>query len=1333
MRLLPRPGRVPAALAAALLPAVLLVAAAAPVLAAQSIAVQVGDSATLTVAPGARVGIPLRVDLSAAGSTLNIASLSGTLSWGTARLTFDSIRVNAATGFTQTTNTAGAATGSAVLSYFSTTRLTASAALATAWFTASTSTGGARVEFAASGAGNEAGTSILAQVVTRALAVCVGSSGRWGDVNDDGTVSIIDAQQIARFSVGLSVASAAAVAARGDVNADNTVSIIDAQQIARFSVGLSAAARINTSLGGGATASTITLAPSSAQTLAVGATVTLVATPRDASNADLTGCAPVTWSSSAAAVATVSASGVVQGVAAGSATITATSGAATASVAVTVGGSGGTAGVSVRATSPVATSRFLVRIDSGGLSAEVVRRFPTTSRTLNQVIPLPAGTGYRVRVYAVDSASTAPDAIPLIGALGVARGVAVSAGVVTTTTVGLVAPTVTVSMPDTVTSAQRAVANVTARYPARAFPGTNNPIDCEMRWASSAFMDNEAGVGNLGGTPGAVTDSTGTCQAQIPAQGTAATLFHQLVVYLEGFTVDSYELSPTITVPSSQRGQALRQLRVRALTTGAVVSFSSTVPARRVYAIAMGGALGTPAAPPDSATMARLRALVPNDAVPRGNAPGAPASATGDVEAVATPLAAAVGVGEVVARLDGNGIRNGTLTVPLPPGSGYDIRVVTVDSASWATDSASTWSWVLGASGRATGITVPATGTVSVPVTLAAPVVTTTWPDSVGVGQAINATFSVTDPADLFAGLTTGFAFTWYGRTLWTRNASGGTQRFVSTSSASPAGSRTWAVSLPSQTTTGVVYLQSSAETFFIDPAGRYVYLDAFDRNLARGQSLRTLRVGVPAAPTCPTTPIALGDSVTGTLATTDCPSQRITGGVEDRYTFTAAASTPVEIRMRSTAFDTYLQVRNAAGVVVFENDDESSTVTNSLLTATLPAGSYTITAGSFEAGSTGAYTLTFRSTGSVPTCAPVPIALGDSVAGTLATTDCPSQRVTGGFEDRYAYTAAASTPVVIALRSGAFDTYLQVRNASGTMVFENDDEPTSTNSLLAVTLPAGSYTITAGSFDPAKTGAYVLTFRRPPPAPATIAYATTGGASVVMLDPEASVNTAVTVRDTTGTLITPAITYTVRDDSVARVVTGGIQARSRSGATPGTFVVAEARALTPVPAESIWVLVPRNATGPVLRTDLNTFRLPATAGTAVTFNVVVDMRNAAQLGAADFDLVFPTLLFYPAGSGSASPVVTPAAGVTVLNQGLTGAIGRIAFSYARPSTAGSANDGLVQIAQVTLYSKGASSTGGFAPFATISLIPGSIFSNSLADLLSQSTAYSYPMVMRAP
>jgi hypothetical protein len=78
---------------------------------------------------------------------------------------------------------------------------------------------------------------------------------------------------------------------------------------------------------------TIAVSPASASVLK-GATVQLAATTKDATGQVIT--SPVTWSTSSAAVATVSSSGQVSGIAAGTATIKATSGGKTASAAVTV-------------------------------------------------------------------------------------------------------------------------------------------------------------------------------------------------------------------------------------------------------------------------------------------------------------------------------------------------------------------------------------------------------------------------------------------------------------------------------------------------------------------------------------------------------------------------------------------------------------------------------------------------------------------------------------------------------------------------------------------------------------------------------------------------------------------------------------------------------------------------------------------------------------------------------------------------------------------------------------------------------------------------------------
>lgn len=328
---------------------------------AGEVRVVVGASRQAFVAPGAVLTVPFAVDMSAAGA-LDVASLSARFAWDTTRLRFDSSRVVPVEDFTTLVNRPTPDT-LALSAFNGSGTLRTSATFARLYFTARETLGGAGVQVRVTAAGNEIGASILSAIRVQPLAVCVAPEGRWGDANADGIVNIIDAQQIARFTVGLSVANAVALEARGDVTADGSVNIIDAQQIARFTVGLAAAARINTLLYEPPAVTAVGVTPASAQTVAVGGRLALVAEAQDAAGAPLGGCVPITWASSNTSVATVTDAGEVVGVAAGTAVITASAGGQSASVTVTVG-NGETAGtVLVLTTQPTgATSNEFLSV-----------------------------------------------------------------------------------------------------------------------------------------------------------------------------------------------------------------------------------------------------------------------------------------------------------------------------------------------------------------------------------------------------------------------------------------------------------------------------------------------------------------------------------------------------------------------------------------------------------------------------------------------------------------------------------------------------------------------------------------------------------------------------------------------------------------------------------------------------------------------------------------------------------------------------------------------------------------------------------------------------------
>lgn len=126
-----------------------------------------------------------------------------------------------------------------------------------------------------------------------------------------------------------------------------------------------------------------------------------------------------------------------------------------------------------------------------------------------------------------------------------------------------------------------------------------------------------------------------------------------------------------------------------------------------------------------------------------------------------------------------------------------------------------------------------------------------------------------------------------------------------------------------------------------------------------------TLSLGIsqdgPTATAC-SAPINNGVAVNGNLQSSGCPvGARGAGYYTDRYTFNSEPGRLVTIALSSTAFDTYLYLRNPAGTVI-KSDDDSGGGTNSRISFTLPAGTagtYTIEATSYASSRTGAYSLT--------------------------------------------------------------------------------------------------------------------------------------------------------------------------------------------------------------------------------------------------------------------------------------------------------------------------------------------------------------------------------------
>ena len=108
-----------------------------------------------------------------------------------------------------------------------------------------------------------------------------------------------------------------------------------------------------------------------------------------------------------------------------------------------------------------------------------------------------------------------------------------------------------------------------------------------------------------------------------------------------------------------------------------------------------------------------------------------------------------------------------------------------------------------------------------------------------------------------------------------------------------------------------------------------------------------------------------------------------------------------------------------------------------------------------------------------------IPIVIGQSINGTLATSSCLLND--GTYINFYSFSGTAGQPVAISLSSSVFDTYLYLLDSAGNTIEENDDTNNTGNSRIPmdageITLPStDTYYIGVNSYNPGVTGAYTV------------------------------------------------------------------------------------------------------------------------------------------------------------------------------------------------------------------------------------------------------------------
>lgn len=143
---------------------------------------------------------------------------------------------------------------------------------------------------------------------------------------------------------------------------------------------------------------------------------------------------------------------------------------------------------------------------------------------------------------------------------------------------------------------------------------------------------------------------------------------------------------------------------------------------------------------------------------------------------------------------------------------------------------------------------------------------------------------------------------------------------------------------------------------------------------------------------TCPVETLSRGEVRQGDLSDTDCrmldlftPSDG--KSYVDKYEFELAQPALVTVTMRSTAFDTLVEILDSEGQSIDTNDDFEGSSTDSRLKLSLKAGKYSIVASAYDEA-IGAYQIQFETEDLRP-CDVRAMAVPDKVSGVLSPSDC--------------------------------------------------------------------------------------------------------------------------------------------------------------------------------------------------------------------------------------------------------------------------------------------------------------------------------------------------------
>ena len=231
---------------------------------------------------------------------------------------------------------------------------------------------------------------------------------------------------------------------------------------------------------------------------------------------------------------------------------------------------------------------------------------------------------------------------------------------------------------------------------------------------------------------------------------------------------------------------------------------------------------------------------------------------------------------------------------------------------------------------------------------------------------------------------------------------------------------------------------------------------------------------------TSSTTPIAYGQTLSGTLSETDCYGPTLTYAYVDRFVFDVTIGDQFSVGMQSDAFNSWIVLRDPSGTIVAQADHGGEYPDAAFGYLAVTSGTYTLEATSYGFESTGPYTVSLSLYEPPPhecTLVTTPIAPGSGVQGTLAEEDCYGTLLSGSYTDRYTFQATAGVQYAVDAVSVAVNPWVGVIGPSGATVVTDDNGGDGWNARAVFTAPAnGTYTIEVSTPFTWQTGAYVVT-----------------------------------------------------------------------------------------------------------------------------------------------------------------------------------------------------------------------------------------------------------------